>query len=541
MKYKKLGLWGLGCLFFVLITLSISVYLVNKKITYLKEHPETKGNTVSIILIDGLSKSKFEEGIAFNQLPNLKSLSSNGTYIKNGVGSFPSMTGYSFYPFITGMDATKSGVLGLRWFDRSLDIGNLRNYVGRTNVYMNEDITDSIKNIFQLSGDQYTASINSYMNKGVDDDRIIGWTHTTAKFEGKSIFGPIRSIPIVGKELAKNHFQHETEVLKMAKDQLLKNPKVQWISFPAPDAYHHLYGMDDNYMRLLIHIDSLIGEFRNTIDSLGQKQTRMIAIVTDHNVTEVDKNIDIVSISKQKIGLDLIRGNSVNFKSMRLSTPLTDFIEKDGYWVINGNLSSFLYLRDPSKNGPESWRKNLTYNDLIQYKKNNKVINVPKSFVDIEGIQLVIYKKDESNIVVQNKEGTAIITKVNDKYQYHIHSADPLEYKNLNLIDTFLTKDKWIELTYESKYPDAVYRLFSIMQSPNIGDLVITSKEGYDLAKDFEMFVNNYKGGHGGLRADQISVPYIIYTNNHTQDTLNYARSEDIGLMIKKWLGFVNK
>ena len=154
---------------------------------------------------------------------------------------------------------------------------------------------------------------------------------------------------------------------------------------------------------------------------------------------------------------------------------------------------------------------------------------------------MVIYKKDESNIVVQNKEGTAIITKVNDKYQYHIHSADPLEYKNLNLIDTFLTKDKWIELTYESKYPDAVYRLFSIMQSPNIGDLVITSQEGYDLAKDFEMFVNNYKGGHGGLRADQISVPYIIYTNNHTQDTLNYARSEDIGLMIKKWLGFVNK
>ena len=79
------------------------------------------------------------------------------------------------------------------------------------------------------------------------------------------------------------------------------------------------------------------------------------------------------------------------------------------------------------------------------------------------------------------------------------------------------------------------------MESPNIGDLVITSQEGYDLAKDFEMFVNDYKGGHGGLRADQIRVPYIIYANSLPNDTLNYARSEDIGIMIKKWLGFDNK
>jgi hypothetical protein len=489
-------------------------------------------------MIDGLSQRVFQNAIAQNQLPNLKSLMEKGTYIKNGIGSFPSMTGYAFYPFITGVDASKSGILGLRWFDRSLDVGNLRNYVGRTNVYMNQDVTDTIKNIFELSDGMYVGSINSYMNKGVEDSRITGWTHTTAKFEGKSIFGPIRAIPLVGEELAKNHFQHESEVMRMAKDQLLKNPKVQWITFPSPDASHHVFGITDTYLDLLKHIDALIGNFQTTIDSLGQRDTRMIAIVTDHGVSDVNKNLDIVPLSKSKIGLDLIRGNAVNYRSMILDSPLSDFVEKDGYWVINGNLSSYLYLRDPSKSGAESWRKNLSYQDLIEYKQENRTINIPEAFAKLEGIQLVIFKKNAMTIVVQNEEGQATITRSGEKYKYNVLSSDPLDYYKLDVVDTFLTKDNWIELTINSTYPDAVYRLFSLMEAPNIGDLVITSVEGYDLAKNYEVIVDDYKGGHGGLRGDQLRVPYILSIPKSEPEVINFARSEDVGLMIKKWLGY---
>lgn len=41
-----------------------------------------------------------------------------GVFVKKGVTSFPSMTGYAFYPVITGRDAADSGILGLRWFSR---------------------------------------------------------------------------------------------------------------------------------------------------------------------------------------------------------------------------------------------------------------------------------------------------------------------------------------------------------------------------------------------------------------------------------------
>ena len=360
MKKRKLGKYTLGCFTLVILGLLLAVYLVNKPSHYLGSHPSTDGNTVSIILIDGLSQDIFQKAVEENKIPNLKALLKEGTYVKNGIGSFPSMTGYAFYPFITGVDAPKSGILGLRWFDRSLDTGNLRNYVGRTNVYMNHDITDSVKNIFELSGEAYTASINSYMNKGVDDGQMTGWAHTTAKFEGKSIFGPMRSIPLVGEELAKNHFQHETEVINLAKQQLEKNPKVQWITLPSLDASHHVFGMTENYHKLLVHIDQLIGDFRNTIDSLGQNKNRMLVVITDHGISDVEKNIDIEPIVLQEMGLDLIRGNAVNYRSMVLDTPLEEFVDKDGYWVINGNLSAYLYMRDPFKTGTHSWRKNLS-------------------------------------------------------------------------------------------------------------------------------------------------------------------------------------
>ncbi len=522
----------------IIVLLIAAVSLVNKENKYVGEHKNTTGNTVSIILIDGLDQARFERAMQNERLPNLQKLIDSGTYAKNGIGSFPSMTGYAFYPFITGHDAIESGIIGLRWFDRSLNIGNLRNYVGRTNVWMNQDITDTIKTFFELSGDQYTTSINSYMNKGVADARITGWTHTTAKFEGKSFIGPLRSIPFVGKELAKNHYQHESEVMKMAAEQLKQNPKVQWITLPSPDATFHVDGMTDYYDNLVQYIDSLIGDFQVTIDELGQSDTRMLAIVSDHGVASVENNIDFIKESKEIMGLDFIRGNAVNYRSMQLKEPLSDFVDKDGYFVINGNLSAMLYLRDPSQSGTESWRTNLTSQQLIDFSKNGTYVDITDGIANMEGLEFVIFRKDKNTIIVKNKKGQASIENRDHTYKYTPLSNNPFGYNEIDLLDTFLTADQWIEKTINTDYPDAVYRLYSLMDMPNVGDFVLTSKEGYDFAKDYEVIVGNYKGGHGGIKANQLRVPYILSIPNQKSRKIDFLRSEDVGKMIGDWLGF---
>lgn len=536
--------YSIGCLGGIILILAIAVFFVNKETSYEGEHQTTKGNTVSIILIDGLSQKKFQQALKDNQLPNLKKLTQTGTYIENGIGSFPSMTGYAFYPFITGHDAVESGIIGLRWFDRSRDVGNLRNYVGRTNVWMNQDITDTIETYFELAGDQYTASINSFMNRGVDDARITGWTHTTAKFEGKSFFGPLKSIPLAGKELAKDHYQHESEVMKMATDQLKQNPKVQWIALPSPDASFHVDGMTDNYINLVHHIDSLIGDFILKVEEYGQSETRMIAIITDHGVAPVNHNIDFLNEAKNKMDLEFVRGNAVNYRSMQLKEPMSDFIDSDGYFVINGNLNAMLYMRNPAASGPDSWRTNVSYEMLLDYpytgfNANSKSVKLTDAIADFEGIEFVVFRKDKQTIIVKNKEGEASIEKQGNRYKYSVVNHNTLQYQS-ELIDTFLNMDQWISKTINTNYPDAVYRLYSLMDLPHAGDLLLTSKSGYDFAKDYEVIVGNYKGGHGGISADQLRVPYILYNKDQSPETINFKRSEEVGKMIGEWLGFIN-
>lgn len=75
------------------------------------------------------------------------------------------------------------------------------------------------------------------------------------------------------------------------------------------------------------------------------------------------------------------------------------------------------------------------------------------------------------------------------------------------------------------------------MQSPGIGDIVITSRKGVDLAKDYEVFVENYKGGHGGLRKELITVPFILTIPGNASKKRHALRNEDVGIMIKNHLG----
>lgn len=69
---------------------------------------------LTVFLIDGLNSSVFTSELAAGRLPNVARLIKEGSYAPNTVGSFPSVTGYAFYPLFTGRDSVSSGVNGLR-------------------------------------------------------------------------------------------------------------------------------------------------------------------------------------------------------------------------------------------------------------------------------------------------------------------------------------------------------------------------------------------------------------------------------------------
>ncbi|MEM1121155.1 MAG: alkaline phosphatase family protein, partial [Bacteroidota bacterium] len=486
----------------------------------------------------------FEENLQAKKLPNMEQLIAKSTYIKNGIGAFPSMTGYGFYPFITGADATTSGIYGLRWFDRKRDEGNLRNYVGSTNIYMNQDVCPQQKNIFELSGEQYTCSINSYMNKGVKEAQLTGWKHTTSKFAHKGLFKTLGAIPYFGKRITVDFFEHETYAMDLAKEQLVKNPKVQWVTLPSLDAMNHIHGTTEAYAKLLIHVDSLIGDFLQTIDSLGQSETRALAIITDHGISDVQQNLDLRNHLKNGLNLEIERGKSVHLLNKKLDTPLKSFVKKDGYLVINGNLSAYLYMRNPvEKELTKGWRNKLRYGQLASYRTPQGTKNLLNFLTAQVGVGIVACQQNDTTIRVQLDRQTAIIEQFDDKYRYQTIKGDPLGYLHDTLAsemvnDQFYTANEWLKNTVHTEYPDAIYRLYQLMTQKAVGDLLICSKKGYDLAKDYELFVGSYKGGHGGLHRDLLRVPYILWLPDRMPRTIEFARAEDVGQLIKKHLFF---
>jgi hypothetical protein len=537
-----------SCLFLIfksfivlIISLSILIYFLSKDKPYTQIHPPTEGPTVSIILIDGLSNTIFKQMLADGKLPNLNQLILKSTYIEHGIASFPSMTGYGFYPIITGLDAAESGIMGLRWFDRTRENGHLRNYVGRSNIWMNQDIDKQILTYFEKYNKYYTSSINTYMNRGVHHAEMTGWAHTTSKYQEQGVFPYIRKIPKMGKDFAKNHFEHESMVLEKALQQLARNPKVQWITFPSPDASNHVNGTTAEYYQILTHIDSLIGRFVMEIEALGQSDTRMLCVVTDHGISDVNYNLDIIGVLKNQYGIELERGNSANIYSTDLKEGPSVFMQKNGYFVINGNLSAYIYLRDTVSNPTiNAWKSRHYLDFLAQYRTKQGIIHLPKAIADIEGVELVACKANDSTVSIFSRVGEShIVFKKNIGYKYHFTHNDPLGYginlKNIKQ-NTFYDKNTWLAETINTEYPDAIYRLYQLMSNEKAGDMLITSAKGYDLAPDYEVFVSNYKGGHGGLRGELLDVPYIVHIPKDSTQKIPYMRVEDVGRMIGAYL-----
>ena len=512
-----------------------SWYLYEKN--YIPDFPPATGNTCTIFLIDGLDNQIFRDELDKNCLPVMSGLINRGMYVEQGIASFPTMTGYGFFPFITGYDATQSGILGLRWFDRKRTSGNLRNYVGRTNIHMNSDLTDSIQNYFQQSGSYYTASINTYMNKGVKHSLKTGWEHTTAKYEGLSVFKWLRAIPFFGEDIAKDHFQHEEGALQLALRQLERNPKLHWVTFPSPDAYNHVFGTDEKYRQLIRHIDSLIGVYINASDKLGQTDNRMFAIVSDHGISDVQRNLDFCGWAKKELNLNIGRGKSVHFWSSALDDHISDLDPLDGFFVINGNLTAYLYMKDKSRPYPEQWAYPLPPEKVENFHTVDRTIDLAGRIAMLDGIELVCYKSVDGNIKIRNQDGIAIVSAKSDSLQYYIDKANPLQYPD-SLCKRYLTRRQWLESTSDSEYPYAIPRLYDLMTQSAIGDIVITSAKGVDLANDYEIFVGNYKGGHGGLRKEIITVPYILYHPNMLKSMYKSMTAEDIGVLIGKYLQF---
>lgn len=496
---------------------------------------------LTVFLLDGARQDVVFRELEAGRLPHIAKLIEKGALVEKGVTSFPSMTGYAYYPLVTGMDSTRSGVLGLRWFDRARDHGNLRSYVGTTNDQMSADFAPRPRLLYERFGEQHSYSLNTYANRGVKKNVKAGLAYARAKYHRRFwILSAIGSIPVVGKTLMPDWEEAEDLGLETALRDLPKRPKIQWVTLASMDAHQHIAGTDDRYAELIRYADTLIGRYQETSRALGQEKDRVYLITTDHGAADADKNLDLREVLASCCDLTAERDSSTHVVGTTLDQPLSDWLGKDAVVVINGDMINYLYFSDPGQSGAQAWREPVHLDRLRAYKGKDVVDALRKE----PGLAFVLgWSHEQQAAKVFSARGEGTIREQSGGWSYTWEGEDPLGYHGDERVRPLLDgrphdAQAWLEATYDTRFPDAVYRVHRLLTAPAAPDLVVTAADAWDLGKDYEVLVGNYRGGHGGLRDVEMRTWYVLAGPGVRKGArLNTARTEDVGATLFPLLG----
>jgi hypothetical protein len=452
----------------------------------------------------------------------------------NGVTSFPSVSGYAYYPFMTGVPAAHSGVAGIRWFDRSRTEGNFRNYIGATSVNLNADFAPSIPTLFEMFPDDNSTSTNDFVNRGAKKVIIDEWSYAL------STYGNAKEAEVVRAMFPAqaDYFSGTKAAMQVAIDDLAARPKIQWVTLPHLDAIFHFEGPTPKYVQALQLTDALIASYRAASVLDGTEAERIYAVVSDHGGAEVTKHFDVAQYLDQ-LGIAMDRDIAVHLLDSKLRDPVSRYDDRSAIVAIQGNLMTHVYLRKPGVVGAAGWATPRTRAELAAYPTPHGPIDLVATFRAQPGISLVVVREGDHRIGLYDARGAAEITVADKSYSYRIvDGEDPLGYRGDPhagaLVGTGRHPSRdWLTATYQTRFPDTVAQLGSFMSEPGPGDLVLVAAADYDLADDFEPIVGNFHGGHGGLEAGQFRVPFIVSGPGVKHTRVDTARAEDIGATLE--------
>jgi predicted AlkP superfamily pyrophosphatase or phosphodiesterase len=239
---------------------------------------------LTVFLIDGLRADVFEEELEAGNLPSLSKLAGSGCRVNSVMTVFPSITGYAYWPLQTGIDATRSGHLGTRYFDRRVDVGNWRNHYGPAGVQFEPNFEPQVNTLFEASSDGWTLAGNSMLHRGANVTYTPSLEQYFTKIQHKWWLPKLlRKLPVL-RWLAPDFYEYEQRFMRRILNLLQQGqPRVAWIVFGSPDNVAHALGVHDEYRRVLRAIDEAIGQYIKAVRSPSSKYTSLtFAVISDH-------------------------------------------------------------------------------------------------------------------------------------------------------------------------------------------------------------------------------------------------------------------
>lgn len=157
---------------------------------------------------------------------------------------------------------------------------------------------------------------------------------------------------------------------------------------------------------------------------------------------------------------------------------------------------------------------------------------VASALRDLEGVDFAVYERD-GVVFVEGSGGTARVEKDEKRFRYVPIDGDPLKLEKVVSemrasgvmdADGWAGDREWFEKTLEHEYPDVLRRVHDGLTGhvKNVGDVLLSLKNGYHCGSKFLQMVVHFNGTHGSL-ARGSSTGFILSSRRE----LPFLRAEE--------------
>ena len=455
-----------------------------------------------LLLVDGLRPDVAERLLQDGSLPHLAAMvRDGGGGITRAVTSFPSTTSVSYLPFLTGCTPGGCNIPSIRWLDRAAYDGKwwrnrdaIRSYCGYQAGMLDDDIDPSVRTMFELVPE--SIAFFTMITRGLTPER-----------------DPARRARVywaaVGHYLFWN--QPSDDVVARHLIRAVDEPwKFLFAQFPAVDGYTHQSTPDaPKVLRALERVDCVVGQLRDRLAARGELNESLILVVSDHGATEVHTHLDLP---------EWFRNRGVP----TLSHPIMWARAPRAAVMVAGNGSAMVYAR-PTEPRTNRWPiERLRRPDA--FGSDHDLI---EPLVADPAVAFVAAESGDGAIRVVASSGEAEIRSLGNEVSYQPMTGDPLEIGGA----VTLTHRKWLEQSWNTRFPDAPVQLLDQFRSPRTGDLVVVGQEGFDFRRRYE--IPEHKAGHGSMHRAHMQIP--LWSSHPLP--VERLRSVDLFPSMLAWLG----
>ena len=441
------------------------------------------------------------------ELPNFKKyLADRGILVENAITVFPSTTGPAHAPFINGCFPGRMNVTGIRWFDRHTF--TFRNYCGPQFPLVNKDISNNIPSIYKDLKNYRTVSVFEFVRPGSLLNQNIP---PLLNVYGK-LLDRWKDVDILAFEQARL-FYKGADIFNF-KNRLMELPRFLAIWCPGEDETEHAHGPLSRRAREVLKVDDkYFGRLIETLKDTGIYDSTVIVVSADHGQRPTHSHFKTTEFLKS-LGFD------VKDKPFERNC--------DVVFALSGNGFAMLYFKSPSG----SFKTRPTYDELRAYPVKGRKVDIIEEFRKRKEVKFTIVREGLNLIHVFTSTGEGLIRFKHKKGKRYIgykviEGEDPFEYSKFipEMVNyKYYNSEKWLEATCTLNYPDAPVQIVQLFESPRVGDIVLSSTIGWDLA--FER--PEHHGTHGGLERAEMVVPLLIAGPGIPHKTIKCARTVDV-------------